>query len=387
MSYSIDHFVFFTPITGFLIENVAAGSSGSTQYGVVTTDPQAWRVSNDPIVEFVIVTGSLPPGMTMTGNAYGSSQIEGTPTASGTYNIVIQLQYPLGNISYYSIGDRYVDTSGNVFVVTVAGLRVGGTPAWNTTSIGALTSDGAVTWEYAGLLVGNLPEQSLTIQVLPTAPSTYFNIDVLSACNTVNGQKYFNYLQATGSSSSYSFKITSESLPIGLYLASINRGTNYALYCQILGVPNDISGYYTFSITATGNLGDSVTQLCSIFISPFQIAAYQFYTSCSPALYGIPYSFQLNQSFASYPGSSGYAFEHIGVPPYTFSGSSSHFSISSSGLVTGTPPSPSGPFSSETIQVTITDSLGNTMITEPLIVIFSAVPPLPVLSGGYSYIL
>jgi hypothetical protein len=56
------------------------------------------------------------------------------------------------------VGDRIVDSNGNVEVVTKTGTSGGSVPSWNTSPGGATTSDGTVNWINAGAsLIAALP--------------------------------------------------------------------------------------------------------------------------------------------------------------------------------------------------------------------------------------
>lgn len=122
----------------------------------------------------------------------------GATTTSGSVTFLNQGATTIAQLAQwtkthaYALHGRIVDSNGNVEVVTVAGTSGGTTPAWSTTA-GANTTDGGVTWINAGVL----PSAALAsaggtsgiiidnfVNTLPGASQVYFSTLSNQTCTT-----------------------------------------------------------------------------------------------------------------------------------------------------------------------------------------------------------
>jgi hypothetical protein len=122
----------------------------------------------------------------------------GVVTTSGTVNFLNQGATSLAALAQwkkdtaYALHGRILDSNGNVEVVAVAGTSAGTAPTWSTTP-GANTADGTVTWTNAGVL----PSAALAsaggtsgiiidnfVNTLPGASQVYFSTLSDQTCTT-----------------------------------------------------------------------------------------------------------------------------------------------------------------------------------------------------------
>ena len=225
-------------------------------------------------------SGTLPPGLTL---AADTGVLSGTPTATGTYSFTVTAADSQGatgyrdyaitinpalSISTSSLQDWTVGASGYSQMLATTG----GTGA-RTTAQTAGTLPGGLTLSAVGLLSGT-----------PTAPGT-FNFTVTatdsvgaaithdyslvihqavvvsvaggSLSNGTFGSAYSLAFTSSGGTRSLMFEVTEGSLPAGLGLSS--AGT-------LSGTPG-AAGSFTFTITATDEVGAKGTKVCTLSIA------------------------------------------------------------------------------------------------------------------------
>ncbi len=179
---------------------------------------------------------------------------------------------------------------------------------------------------------------SLTIDPEPEAPEITTSSPLPTG--TV-GASYDETLQATGGETPYTWSVASGSLPSGLSLGSSTG--------RITGTPSS-SGTSNFEIRVTGEDGLSSTKGFSLTIDPEPEAPEITSDSWLPsAWYGTPYSYELEATGGKTPYS--WSLEWGQLPD--------GLSLSSDGVLAGTPVSPSGTYYFE-VRVTGFDGVYST---------------------------
>ncbi len=216
--------------------------------------------------------------------------------------------------------------------LSLAGGTIGGTPtAPGTASFTVQVTDSANT----------TATQPLSIAVAP-AP---LSVSTTSLPGGTVGTSYSQGLSASGGTGSYTWSVSSGSLPAGLSLAGGTIG----------GTPT-ASGTASFTVQVTDSANTTATQPLSIAVAPAALSVST--TSLAGGTVGTPYSQGLSASG--------------GTGSYTWSISSGSLPAGLSlagGTIGGTPTAPGT--ASFTVQVT--DS-ANTTATQPLSI---AVAPAP----------
>jgi hypothetical protein len=148
------------------------------------------------------------------------------------------------------------------------------------------------------------------------------------------GTPYSTQLTATGGSrTGYTFMAAG--LPAGLTLSS--KGL-------LSGTPTSAAGSpVSFTVTVTDSLGTAITTNYTLTIVPGLLLTP---TTLPGATVGILFGVQFTATGGS---GSGYAFTATRLPSW--------LTLSSSGLLSGTPPSMAGPFVTFTVTVTDSDKL------------------------------
>jgi len=310
---------------------------------------------------FSVSAGSLPAGLTLNTS---TGAITGTPTTAGSFSFTVQVVDSSGtaaNTKTSSCGITVAPaltlacvsaSTGQVGVAYSSSLVAsGGVPPY-TYSIASGSLPAGLTLNASTGAITGVPTAygpfSFTAQVADSSGLTGYNT-VSSSCSitiapppiavtcptstgTVN-VPYTSSATATGGTGTYTWSITSGSLPAGL---TLNAATG-----AITGTPTT-AGVYTFTIQAKDTQGNVGSSNCSITVAP---APLTLTCPAGTAQAGVAYSSQ--------------AVATGGVTPYTFSVSAGVLPPgltlnASTGAVTGTPTT-AGSYS---FTLKVTDSTG-----------------------------
>ena len=252
--------------------------------------------NNDAADRFSIVSGSLPPGLTMP--AYlgvADTVIEGNATQAGTYTFVVQATDPNGGLSSnqaYSItaadlacsgvsgpatggvcvlpaaavGQQYAATfayaSGTGGSFTVTGTLPPGLSTSGTTVAGSPTQQGTFTFTVTESAQSGPPlQETYSITVGPPLPLT----DTTAVSAGTVGTAYTATFTLSGGEAPYTWSQVSGQLPPGLALAS--SGAPGQTDNELTGTPTT-AGTYVFTMQVTDTLGDTASGQVSITINP-----------------------------------------------------------------------------------------------------------------------
>lgn len=321
------------------IEAASLTISTTSLAGAPANVPYSQTISatgGTPPYTFDVISGVLPPGLTLASNGV----LSGTPTTSGTYNFFIRLTDGAGMTAQASYS---VVVSGSGPRLIVSSLPTG---IVNTTYSGALLAQGGTAPYTFSLLSGTLPagltlNQSGAITGTPTATGVFpisvrltdstgqtaqadvlininssaFNISTTTAPDGAVNAPYSLSLATAGGSSTVVFTLLSGSLPPGLAL-NVN-GT-------IAGTPT-AAGTYQFVVRAIDSLNAIAQAPLTIKIQSSTLVISQL---------GLANGV-LNQAYSSTLTASN------GTPPYTFSLANGTLppglTLAANGNVSGTP--------------------------------------------------
>ena len=256
--------------------------------------------NNDAADRFSIVSGSLPPGLTMP--AYlgvADTVIEGDATQVGTFTFVVHAADPNGGLSSnqaYSItaadlacpGDAnggtatggvcvlpaaavgqqyaaafaYASGNGNGGSFTVTGTLPPGLSTSGTTVAGSPTQQGTFTFTVTESAQAGPPlQEAYSITVGPPLPLT----DTTAVSAGTVGTAYTAGFTLSGGEAPYTWSQVSGQLPPGLALAS--SGAPGYTDDELTGTPTT-AGTYVFTMKVTDTLGDTASGQVSITINP-----------------------------------------------------------------------------------------------------------------------
>jgi len=305
--------------------------------------------------QFTIVSGGLPPGITLAGATF-----TGSPTASGTYNFVLQLR---DNTNATSLFNLSIVVSSSVLGITTSTLPAGvvGTPFAST----ILAAGGTAPYTFS-LNGGALPN-GLTLSPAgavtgnPTANGTFnFTVRVTDAQGAIANASYI--VQVTGSGT---LTITSSTLPGAqinqLYNATVNVSGGVLPYALsiiggslppgltllgnggITGTPT-LGGNYSFIIRVIDGFGSSTQESLAISVNT---------SGVSIATSALPNG-QLGQFYSTQLAGAG------GTGSYTWSVVSGNLpngvTLNSSGLLSGLPTTGGG----FEVTIRVADTTGQT---------------------------
>jgi hypothetical protein len=340
-----------------------------------------------PAYKWSLTVGSLPAGLTL---AAGSGVISGVPTTSGTFTFTAEVTDSSDPAQVKSVPLSITIASSQLTITSSAlapgtpgaaysqTLRAaGGTPAytWSITS-GSLPA-GLTLAAGSGVISGTpttsgtffftakvtdrgSPVQAKSVSLSITVTSSQLSITSSALASGTEGSAYSQTLHATGGTPSYSWSVTSGSLPTGITIAA---GSGV-----ISGTPTE-SGTFSFTamVTDTSSPVQSKSVALSITIASNQLTIAT--SSLAAAAEGTSYS----QTLRATGGTPGYLWSITnGNLPAGMS------LAAGSGLISGTPTT-SGTF---TFTVTVSDS-GNPVQTHSTAMsILIAAPSLTITSAA-----
>jgi hypothetical protein len=246
---------------------------------------QALAASPTGSYTYSLLTGSLPPGLTLNTT---NGQITGTTTVIGTYNFTIRalgagscsgtqsfslaINCPLAQINPVTLPGGTVGTAYN--------QSLNATPAGNysfSRSSGSLPP--GLTLSSAGALSGTPTTQgsyTFTVQAtgfsICTGSRTY-TLTISASCTAITlatlpsgklNVHYYGNLATTTPSGSYTFTVDSGALPPGLALDN--------LFAALVGKPT-VAGTYNFTLKATRSNGCTGTRAYTLTISGSSLLA------------------------------------------------------------------------------------------------------------------
>ena len=269
--------------------------------------------SNGAVNTFTVVSGSLPPGLSLATNGTQGAILAGTPSQAGTFTFTVLAVSPKRQSAQETYSIAVTPAPPLTFLCspgTNGGTLAGGVCILPNVNVGQnseefiLTSNGAVntftivsgslppgmsmpaTFGAAGTIVAGTPTKkgtfTFTVSAVPFAnpqgPSAQqaFSITVdpplpLAITNTSPlpaGQVGVSYAQnffLSGGVAPYTWSVASGTLPPGLALVTTNAPTDNNN--QLAGTPTT-AGIFTFTMKVTDGAGSQATQQFSLTIQP-----------------------------------------------------------------------------------------------------------------------
>ena len=253
---------------------------------------------------FAVSSGSLPPGLTLT----GAGVLSGTPTAPGTYTFVIEatdannctgargytlviapcmvvLPESLPNGTVGTAYSQQLTGPGGTPPITFA-VSAGTLPAGLTLSASGLisgtpTAGGIFLFTVTATAGGGCTKSkdySIVVNA-PGCPAIAVNPAVLPSGQT--GQNYNQNLSASGGDAPYTFTFLTGDLPAGLTLGAGG---------SLSGTPIE-SGVFTFDVAATDSNGCTGTRTITLSVTPTNCPAVALFPPDLPdAQTGVAYS-------------------------------------------------------------------------------------------------
>jgi hypothetical protein len=329
-------------------------SVATGEVGVAFNAPGPTITGGSGTYTFAVATGALPTGLTLNAS---TGAVTGTPTAAGSFTLKVTdstgattsttCPYTIGSAPSLSCltGAAATGTVNTPFTTGTAPTVTGGTGPY-TFSVASGTIPAGLTLNTSTGAVTGTPTAagSFSLKVTDskgavatsTCPYSFTYSPIVVNCQTISGTEgvaitpvQFN--ATGGSGKGYTF--SANGLPSGLTMSSSGL---------VSGTPTT-SGTTNFTITVTDSAGNTVTVVCST--SQVQPPAVTATCVSITAIENVP----INPTQLTATGGVG--------GPYTFTATNlpSGLTISSSGLISGTP-SVSGTFN---YTVTITDKAGN----------------------------
>ncbi|HEV2577229.1 MAG TPA: putative Ig domain-containing protein [Acidobacteriaceae bacterium] len=320
---------------------ITTTSLPSGQVGVAYTDTFTASGGNSPYT-WTVSSGTLPAGLTLS----TTGVLSGTPTASGSYtfSITVTDSHMLTKTITFSLLVSAA-TSSSALRVTTTTMPAAQVGATYSTTLSATAGTPSYTWSIssgslpAGLVLSSsgaisgtpttAGTSTFTVAVKDSAARTAsaqesitvspaaLSITTTSLAAATKGSSYSATLSATGGTPSYTWSISSGSLPAGLTLSSAGA---------ISGTPTT-TGTSTFTVAVKDSATHTATAQESITVSAAGLSITT--TSLAAATKGSSYSATLSATG--------------GTPSYTWSISSGSLpaglTLSSAGVISGTPTS------------------------------------------------
>jgi putative Ig domain-containing protein len=304
---------------------------------------------------FAVISGSLPPGLSLT----GAGVLSGIPTAPGTYTFVIEATDTnncTGSRGYTVVIDPCLVVSPDSLPNGVVGTAyseqltaVGGSPPVTFTSADPMPP--GLNLDPTGLISGTPTTPGITLFTVDASDTTgcvtskdYFIVINPPGCPPITitptvlpdgqvGQNYNQNLNASGGTGPYTFTFLTGDLPAGVTVAANG---------SVSGTPIE-SGIFTFTVAATDSNGCTGTQTITVSVFPVNCPLIALFPASLPDGHtGAAY----NQTLTATGGAAPYT--------YTITGGSlpAGLSLSPAGVISGTPTA-TGSFS---FTVTATDT-------------------------------
>jgi large repetitive protein len=315
---------------------LSAGTVGVSYSGAITASGGATPLT------YSINSGALPAGLTFNTS---TGAITGTPTAGGTYNptfkvtdadgatltssaVALTINAPTLTVSPAS-GALPAGTQNTAYTQTLS--TTGGTPSYTyQVTSGALPAGITIS----GSTISGTPTVfgNFSFQIIATDSSTgtgpytsnpvSYTLTVISSAPVIStttlpngtvGTAYTAAITATGGTGSYTYQITSGTLPAGL---QFNNGT-------ISGTPT-AGGTFPLTVQVTDTNGKTGTQTYSLVINGATI-------TIAPGSLTLADGAAINQTLTASGGTASYTFSLTSgsLPP--------GLSLSSGGALSGTP--------------------------------------------------
>jgi hypothetical protein len=326
--------------TAILSSGVVGTYYSSTLAATGGSAPFTWALSSS----------SLPAGLTMS----SAGVISGTPTTAATNNFTVVCYDTASHVTTGTLSIYISSSSSSTITISTTSLSSGVVGTYYSSTLAAIGGSGSYTW---ALSSGSLPtgltlSSSGTIYGTPTTTSTYtftllcydtashsttgtlsiyisstssssstITISTTSLASGVVGTSYSTTLAATGGSGSYTWTLSSGSLPTGLTL-----NTSGVIY----GTPTTASTY-TFTVLCYDTASHSSVGTFTIYISSSSSSSSSTITisaaSLSSGVVGTYYSSTLAATGGA--GSYIWALSSGSLP--------TGLTLSSSGVISGTP--------------------------------------------------
>jgi uncharacterized protein YhjY with autotransporter beta-barrel domain len=284
---------------------------------------------------FSLISGSLPPGLSLS----GGGTISGTPAAGGSSSFTVGVRDKDGNTGTKAYT---LDIGSNILTVTPPTLPNGTQSSPYSQNVNASGGTGPYSFTVSsGSLPAGLSLSGNTISGTPIGlgPSTFTIRAVDSAANfgtqsyTINigsniltvspptlpngtvGTGYSQTIMASGGSAPYTFTVASGALPTGLTLSG--GGT--------LGGTPSAAGTYSFTVQASDPSFNTGTQAYTVTVNPAPLAI------DPPTLPAATVGTAYNRTLTASGGTAPYSFALLSgsLPP--------GLSLGGGGGITGTP--------------------------------------------------
>ncbi|MDH5640712.1 MAG: Ig domain-containing protein [Nitrospira sp.] len=227
---------------------------------------------------WAVISGSLPPGLSLAGSTTATASIVGTPTSVGTFNFTIEITDAGSGTDTQALTITVVPPPLTITTSTIADGVQGVNYNQSVVAVGGISP---YSWSIIG---GSMPpgitlatSTSLSVAVsgTPTVPGTYnFTVQIQDSISTTanmaftvkidpppvsittttlpNGGQNSAYNQsitATGGAAPYTWSLLSGTLPPGLTLDTSATG----LTTTLSGTPTS-TGNYTFVVSVSDSL-------------------------------------------------------------------------------------------------------------------------------------